>query len=226
MNKYIKVTRESEKEVLTVLGKLGYKWSAGEEATGFSAFDITYSYTSYRHLSVMYIRISERGLSSTRCVESIPEGYDETTLEELKKMKYREVSDIKDLHTLENKDGTLIMNLSYGNNVCLIDITGEVILAIRKINQDVIDMLNSKGFNLIYKPVRTKEEIFEEIDKLAESPSENDDRYRLYFGYPRIDKFNVRKIDTSAISYPRLKGIKKEDAKRLCDELNRLEEVR
>ena len=207
MNKYIEATRETEKEVLTVLGELGYKWLAGEEATGCSAFKYTHN------SSVAYIIISERGLFCASLIRYIPEDYDEITLDELKRMKYREVSNIKDLHNLENKDGTLRI---YETNVfCLIDRTGEVILTIRKINQDVIDMLNSKGFNLIYKPVRTKEEILDEIDKLASVDGE----YYIKRGESRFYIFSNK-----GTSYPKRKGLTNEDAKRLREELNKLEE--
>ncbi|MGL5458974.1 MAG: hypothetical protein ACRDBY_05115 [Cetobacterium sp.] len=218
MNKYIKVTRETEKEVLEVLDKLGYKWAGGQVATGYSAFD-------YNSISEMYIRIE----GTLTCIRYTPD-CDEITLEQLKVDVYKTISDIKDLHTLENKDRTLrtVLRHSVGH-ILLLDISNEfaeTILTIYKLSQDVIDMLNHKGFNLVYKPPRTKEDIFEEIEKLAELPNENEGRYRVYFGHPRIDEFNVRKIDTSAISYPRIKGIKKEDAERLCNELNNLKEVK
>lgn len=228
MNKYIKVTKETEKEVLEVLEKLGYKWVGG-------ALPTTYSIFKYNNPITVYINIEESGLTwdsfrgSDCCGEEI---YPNQLTNKLNTI----ITKLKDLHGLVSTDGRCELRFAYDefnstDKVYAYDLRGKSenkyeILTIRELSKCTLNKLDFLGFNLIYKPPRTKEEIFEEIEKLAELPNENEGRYRVYFGYPRIDEFNVRKIDTSAISYPRIKGIKKEDAERLCNELNNLKEVK
>lgn len=217
MNRYIKVTKTTEKEVLNILHNLRYRWVGGDVATEYSAF------TGRNNTSEMYIRIKNGYLS---CCSCIPD-YIEITLEELRAMVApRKVTKLSDLNNIVNSEASLKLSMSpCGKSVVMSDLIlkpSTHILTIHKLNQNVVDILNKGGFNLVYKPPRTKEDILKEIETLSEIPNENEDRYRIGFDYPRIGKFNIWKIDTNGLAYPRLRGLKKEDAKRLCDELNRI----
>ncbi|MGL5713603.1 MAG: hypothetical protein ACRCX2_11340 [Paraclostridium sp.] len=173
VNRYIKVTRENEKEVLKALEKLGFTWG------GFQLSGSLKKPTKYTPINDgwvcgdIYLEIPEnKEISFMNGNKAyLMKGINEITLEELKSFlpnnTHKVIKKLKDLDGLENGSGLRVY-------WCEADKCLEIYFNSRFIDRvfklDKTDVLKAMGFKFEYKPLRKLEEVIDEIRNLKSLP--------------------------------------------------------
>lgn len=218
--KYIKLTKENEEEVLEILEKLGCKWKNGKLPT---------------EKKVIKECFWDEGdvLKIDECAEL--HGYadfeivagTEITLNHLrfvakdKMEEIRVVRKLEDLEGLENGMGLVIK--------CFKDELGEFIRVQRKVEEiegmvikskDKFEFLKSMGFKFKYKPLRSLEEVLEEIEDLQhERFIYGNENYFVSLDVKRNKyevSYNMHYKNVTCVY------LKKETAQKYADELNEI----
>ncbi|MGL5751687.1 MAG: hypothetical protein ACRCXT_14230 [Paraclostridium sp.] len=217
VNRYIKVTRDNEMEVLKALEELGFTWSDGFKPTQWSTFNMSTE-------DVHFIQtIGEREINFCSS-EIFLDAYiknKEFNLEYLKSLCGNEkleqskvIRNLKDLDGLENGNGLKVY-------WCETDKYLEIYFKSRFVDRvfrlDKADVLIAMGFKFEYKPLRKLEEVRDEIRNLKSLPfihGESNYIVACDTGKWYID--NLTHIDTLS-TY-----VTKEQAQKYVDELNEI----
>lgn len=219
-------SKDEEYKVLEILQQYGYLWNSGKLSKDIIPSERAelplYIYANSNG-KLMYGRYMCYDLEKTKPMTIEEFMTHDTTNCTPSTPAFKLVSKLEDLDKEDNGNG---IYLSWDKKNKSLDVVYKgTTFCYWTENHEVkvwVGVLKAMGFKFEMKSKRTKEEILDEIEKLAEVPSENEDRYRIGADYPRVDVFGFWKLDTNITTYPRVKGLTKEDAVRLCKELNSL----
>lgn len=234
LNRYIKVTKENEKEVLEVLEELGFTWGGSQLAgslknpteykpinEGWVCGDIYLETPSNKEISFM---------NGNKIY--IMRGIKEITLKELKSFLPNKtpkiIKKLKDLDGLKNDRGWELSFEStdnfkdkgyYQEWVRLDDKSNKGWFnAFYELTDKTIDSLKASGFKFEYKPLRKLEEVFNEMSSLNPFKKHDFDTYSIC-GSVEGNGYSIYKnTSTGVIGY----SFDKETAQKYVYELNEI----
>lgn len=228
--RYFTITKENYEEVAKKLEELGITWGGhGFTHNGKSIKPTQYNPFINGTLDVKEILVA---LESKRMTINHVEletlymdsGYVRLEVETLLKPStpaFKLVSKLEDLDGLENGNG-MCLSWDEKDRVLEVKCNGKLFCYWHK-NESIevwLGILKAMGFEFEMKTKRTEEEIIAEIEKLAKIGEDN--RHYIYFGED-VNKYMFWTFTVGyKISFPERKGLTREDAERLCKELNSL----
>lgn len=192
LNRYIKVTKENEKEVLEALEELGFTWG------GSQLYGSLKKPTEYKPINEGWVYLETPSNKEISFMHGnkiyIMRGMKEITLKELKSFLPNKtpkiIKKLKDLDGLKNDKGWELSFEStdnfkdkgyYQEWVRLDDKSNKGWFnSFYELTDKTIDLLKTGGFEFEYKPLRKLEEVIEEMKLKTESIFKEDINYDLY----------------------------------------------
>ncbi|MGL5753446.1 MAG: hypothetical protein ACRCXT_23075 [Paraclostridium sp.] len=223
VNRYIKVTRENEKEVLKVLEELGFTWSDGFKPTKWSTFNDYNLGDSDIHFiqtigeNKINFCTEEKFLDDYIKNKEFNLAYLKSFCKDEKLEQLKIIRKLKDLDGLENGSGLKVYWCE--DDKCL-----EIYFNSRFIDRvfklDKTDVLKAMGFKFEYKPLRTEQEVKKEIMNLESLPF-TQEKVNYYVDYNNlIGKYLV--ICDSVNGHGLHIYMIEETAQKYVDELNEI----
>ena len=223
--RYIKITRENEMEVLKVLEELGCKWGSGNEEPTKWIPSEHHWFEDYDEeiIKIEYDEVTDNNILKGHYTNFV-KGYKETSLDELKSYLPKDKTIVRSLNDLDGLDNGIGLHISlvHGKSWLKVSTKNKMVVRLRIVDDEEIAeaniILKAIGFKFEYKPLRTIDEIESEIKSLkSEMFFPNSENYFVTFNITKNRYMISLQYVGKSLSEVYMS---KEKAQKYVDELN------